>query len=160
VPEGSSKARVIITEKYVKEMTARLVKWRTNGSSMAFFKFLQKERLGWSLFKKICEHYPEVRNEFEVTCSCMASRWLDYAMDHPKLPAHLEKVMMRYLRFYDMHTFDQETAARGQIEGAKATAIAEFIKDDYSKAPLDVPFKQIYEKATEPTTKSDERRGS
>ena len=127
---------------------------------MAFFKFLQIERIGWSLFKKVCEHYPEVRNEFEVTCSFLASRWLDYAMDNPKLPVHLEKVMLRYLRFYDMHTFDQETAARGQIEGAKATAIAEFIKDDYSKAPLDVPFKQIYEKATEKTADNHPKKVS
>jgi hypothetical protein len=153
--EKIQNAHVKVSVSYVEQMTKRMIAWRSSESNKAFFKFLQSENLGWTLFKKICDHYPQTRNEFEVTCSYMAGRWLDFALDNPKMPPHLEKVMLRYLRFYDMHTFEQEAVARGTIEGAKALAIAEYIKEDYAKSQLDAPFKEIYDSATQPEKSGD-----
>lgn len=140
---------VRISEKYVKGLIARLKAWRQRPDALVFASFLSEQEIGWSIFKRIRDTYPQVRHEFEVACAAMSHRWVMKAIEDKSLTSAQEKVLVRYLRFYDLHTWDMELDARRAEETAKGEAIAQFVTENFKDAELSEPYKQKFEQQSQ-----------
>lgn len=135
-------------DRYVEKLIKEMREWRKGHDANAFYQFLEKMNIGWSIFKQLKEEYVRLDNEWEVTLSCLARKWLEIGIKSPKMPPHVEKLMMRYLRYYDRQTMDDELNAKREIEKDRARIIAQYVSEDYSKEQLDEPYATLFKSAT------------
>ena len=144
-----------VSEEYLQHLSDELKDWSAKHDSWIIAQFLKSQDIGWGLFKHFLSMSPLLQNTFDVTVSHLCSKWVMYALESKNMPAHMCKVLMKYLKVYDNHAFDIEHEARKQLAAAKQEVMTqlEFMNEDYSQEKLDGIYKDIYE------SQDNKRRG-
>lgn len=144
-----------ISDEYLESVCEWLEEWSREKDAWIMAQFLKKHGIGWTYFKYFLTISPRLTNVFEKTIAGLCEKWLFYAMRAEKLPSHMQKVVMKYLRAYDNHAYDVEIEARKSVAAAAAreAALAEanpdaYRKEDYAKEELEGLYKDIYERNT------------
>jgi len=138
-----------ISDDYIESIGEWLIEWRDEPDSWILAQFLRRYDIGWSYLQYFVKVSPRLKNIFETTIATLCEKWLMYAMKAEKLPAHMQKVVMKYLRVYDNHAFSVEKEAREAVaaEAARAAANPEgYEREDYSKEELNGLYSDIYER--------------
>ncbi len=144
--------QISVSKEYIETVCEWLETWSNEETSWTIPQFLKKHGIGWSYFKGMMEIDPLLHNRFQITIATLHDKWISYAFEKKELPFHLQKIMMRYLRIYDNHSFYVEQQARNGLEKAKKELeenadvnVNEYTTEDYSQERLDGLYKRIYD---------------
>lgn len=146
-------AHIQVSEDYIETVCEWLEIWMKEADSWIIAQFLKKHGIGWSYFKHFLTISPKLKNLFEVVVASLCEKWVFYAMGKKNLPQHLQKIVLRYIRVYDNHAYDQELEAKKELAKEETTTALDYVKEDYAKEQLEGVFKRIYE------LNSNKRRG-
>lgn len=146
-------SHVQVSDEYLETVCKWLEKWTKESDSWIVAQFLKKYGIGWSYFKHFLTISPKLKNIFEVTVATLCERWVMYAMERKDLPKHMAKLVLRYIKVYDNHAYDQELEAKKELAREETTSALDYVKEDYAREQLEGVFKRIYE------LNSDKRRG-
>lgn len=136
---------VNVSDEYLETVCGWLNKWATQKDSWIIAQFLKKYGIGWSYFKHFLNLSPKLENIFEATMAALCEKWLLYAMEKKNMPQHMQRVLMKYLRAYDNHSFDMEKEAKKELASEETKAALNYVKEDYAQQKLEGVYKRIYE---------------
>lgn len=144
-----NKKFVTVSDEYLETVCDWLEKWARHKDSWIVAQFLKKHGIGWSYFKHFISISPKLENIFETTIAGLCEKWLLYAMKKESLPAHMQRILMKYLRVYDNHAYDVDQQAKKEIAREETTSKNDYVKEDWAKKQLEGVFKDIYEYNTD-----------
>lgn len=136
---------VTVSEEYLDDLGEWLKEWAQKKDSMILAQFCRKYGIGFSYLKHFTTVSQQLANIYEVAIASLCERWLMYAIDTKEMPQHMQKIIMKYLRAYDHHSFDQEMEARKEVVREENNSIANYVKEDYSKERLEGIYKHLYD---------------
>ena len=132
----------------VESLIKDLREWRSKPESWGFFQFLAEKNFPWRIFRFLCDEFPRLEDEYEVTLSHLGSKWVMKGLREDKMATHHEKLMMKYLKHYDRPTYHEDLAAKQEREVAKALAMASVTLENYAEQELEEPYASLYKAAT------------
>lgn len=142
------------SEEFLSHLADSLLAWADDESALTLPQFLARSELPYSYLRYFSYMSPVVFNALEVTKAKLFCRWLEKAIDdEKKLSKAHESVLLRYLRFYDSHTYEMETQKQKELEEAKTQGEMRFAAEQYNRAKLEEPYREIYDRNI------DKRRG-
>lgn len=144
-----NKKFVTVSDEYLETVCDWLEKWASHKDSWIIAQFLKKHGIGWSYFKHFISISPKLENIFETTIAGLCEKWLLYAMKKESLPAHMQRILMKYLRVYDNHAYDVDQQAKKEIAREETTDKNDYVKEDWAQKQLEGVFKDIYEYNTD-----------
>ncbi len=138
---------VDVSDGMIERIGTALEKWAENESHMIIAEFCSEFGIGYNYLKHFVWTYPRLANIYETTLSTLCVRWLKYARDKDNLSSHMAKIVLRYLRAYDLHARDQEIEARKEIALAETdpTRNLNIEVKDYATEKLEGVFKLKYD---------------
>lgn len=140
------KRNVTVSEEYLDDLGGWLKEWASKKDSMILAQFCSKYGIGFSYLKHFTFLSQQFGNIYEVAIATLCERWLDYAMKTKNMPQHMQKVIMKYLRAYDHHSFDMEMEAKKEVAREETlSSITNYVAEDYSKEKLEGVYKQFYD---------------
>ena len=141
---------VDVSEEYLESVCEWLEEWSNQEDSLIIAQFLKKHGIGWSYFKHFLALSPQLENTFEITISGLCEKWLLYAMEKKNdMPQHMQKIVMKYLRVYDNHSYAVDLEAKKELAREQPTQSPEYKNENYAKKQLKGVYKQIYELNTD-----------
>lgn len=138
--------KVSVSDEYLDDLCDDLEKWCELPKSMVITQFLQHRGIGYPYFRHFVQTNQRVAHTFEFVKAVLCNRWVEKAIDEKDMPAHLAKVLMRYLRLYDGHGLDIEKEMKAQEVEASTTAQMNFIAENYAREKLDGVNRTEYER--------------
>ena len=137
---------ISVSEEYIDTVCEWLESWADKRDSWIIPQFLKAHGLGWTYFQALVEMCPQLRHIFETTVAGLCSKWMQYAMEKTELPRHMEKILMKYLRVYDNHSYSVDLEAKKDIAQNTTIAVTNYAVEDYSKARLKGLYQSLYDK--------------
>ena len=139
---------VDVSDGMIERIGSSLEKWAQQESNMIIAEFCSEFGIGYNYLKHFVWVYPRLANIYETTLSTLCVRWLKYARDHNDLSPHMAKIVLKYLRAYDLHARDQEIEARKEIARAESDPTRELNVElqNYAQEKLEGMFKLKYDR--------------
>ena len=136
---------ISVSKEYIETLCDWLEEWTQDSDSWCIPQFLKKYGIGWTYLQSMMQLCPQLHNTFEVTVSHLFSKWMEYAFMKKDLPAHMQKVLMKYLRVYDNHAYYVDQEAKKEIAENTKFAVHNYATEDYSKERLEGLYKRLYD---------------
>tara|TARA_Y100000034_G_scaffold134987_1_gene205160 strand:- start:1393 stop:1854 length:462 start_codon:yes stop_codon:yes gene_type:complete len=134
-----------VSEEYLESLAQWMEEWVKLESSLTIPQFLKAKGIGYQYLKYFIYISPLVQNTFEVMKATLFTRWLDMAMSKEKMPAHRAGVLMRYIKYYDSHTFDLDQEARKEIASLEQQSELMYKAENYANEDLKGIHRELYD---------------
>lgn len=145
--------KISVSKEYLDTLGEWLEEWAQQEDSWIMPQFLKKHGIGWSYFQSMIEMCPLLKNIFETTIAGLCSKWVLYAFQKKDMPAHMQKVLMKYLRVYDNHAYYVDQEAKKEVAEHTKFAVTNYAVEDYSNERLEGLYQRLYD------AQSNKRRG-
>lgn len=134
-----------VHEEYIESLATWLLEWVEKPTSLVTTQFLKERCISWANLDNLIRQSPNLANIFGYVEACLHTKWLELAMNHDKLPPHQAKVLMKYLRVYDTHSWNKEIDAKKEVAREEVNTVHEFIRETYEGAELQGIYKQFFD---------------
>lgn len=128
-----------------RSLSAEMIRFAHHKEARTIPQFLALKEIGWSTLHNFMEESHYLKNSFQTMASILWCKWFDFAMETKRLPAHQAKIVEKYLNIYDGHSWEVSNAKAKEIAVAQASAPRHYVVEDYQKAELQAPYKEIYD---------------
>lgn len=95
----NKKKEIIYAEQLAKEMLDWV--YALDSKPVLIGKFFNEKKLPYYRFNILKKQYPCLQSAMQETCTCLAQKWFNFLMDSEDLPAHQEKMAIKYVQLYD-----------------------------------------------------------
>lgn len=140
-------------EEYIESLGTWLIEWVQKPNSWVITQFLKEYCISWDNLNNLIYQDANLANVFGYVESALHVKWIEMAMSNEKMPAHKVKVLMKYLRVYDKHSWNLEIEAKRAVAREEMNTTHEFIRENYEGAELQGIYREFFE------TNANKRRG-
>lgn len=102
----NKKKELIYAEALAKEMLEWV--YKLDKSPVVVGKFFHEKKLPYYRFNILKKQYPCLQSAMQETCTCLAQKWFAFLMENEDLPAHQEKMALKYVQLYDAVLWQRE----------------------------------------------------
>jgi cell division protein FtsB len=134
-----------VNSEYIEELCKSMLEWVKDDEAFTVPQFLQHEGIGYPFLKYILHTFPIALNTFEVMKAILCNRWFHHGWISNDLPAHKQKMLLKYLRLYDSHERDIEDESKEQAAIAASQVALNYQIEQFGKEDLNEKYKKIYE---------------
>ena len=121
-----------LTQSDVDKLCGKFIRWVEKDSSLTIAQFMEEEKISYSFFKEAASRSKQFDDIQQMGRAKLFTRWLARGMTKKAMTSANEKIVMRYLRMYDMDGLDVEAQLRGAANAAQKVTEMEYLKQSYS----------------------------
>jgi len=134
-----------VSEEYLLSLVEWMEEWVKDEEALTIPQFLKAKGIGYQYLKYFVYISPLVQNAFEIMKATLFTKWLKMALSKEKMPAHRAAVVMRYIKYYDSHTFDLDQEARKEISNLEQQSELIYKADNYADEDLKGIHRELYD---------------
>lgn len=142
------KYKITVPDGYIEALCKSMKEWGSKEGSLTIPQFLKYKGLANFYLQNFIENYPEVRACLDVLKSTLCVRWIMMAMNDSNLSPTKAKVLLRYVRLYDLEGLQTERESQAALKEAEKTAELQFYAENFANHELTGVYKSHYDTNT------------
>lgn len=129
----------------VNEYIACLEQWIAKDTSLHMPDFFAEFEIPWGRFCALKKNYIALDNFYNCARFKLAKRLIERILDaNEELPKHQEKLLLRYISYYDLDIYNQMEKTRIEIKEKDQAEYLNYIVEGYKKYKLDPKYEKKY----------------
>jgi hypothetical protein len=139
------KYKITVPDGYIESLCKAMREWCAREDSLTIPQFLKYRGLANFYLQNFIEHYPEVKACLDVVKSTLCVRWINMALNEPNLSPTKAKVLLRYVRIYDLEGLQTEREGQAALKEVERTAELQFYAENFANENLTGVYKSHYD---------------